>query len=313
MERKNIPSITLHFGATEGADRELALVPYDSVLWDTQSGAYGNVVHDVKLLMGDATELSDWDNALLDRRACRTGQQEDPDDTMEVALENLVECVAHQMSFYPATLLVVPYLVKLLEEKCRQGDFDGQLLLITNIGMIRATEAESDGILDTNSEVVDDYKLSILKLQELTKRFLEQNIDKIRHIGEQYYKEQLLVSVLAILGQDTKLSFVLSMSYGQSFYMVCPVCEDCNEDIEFSDEDELEEVCADIVPAEPVIGKWDGASLEDTYVWYSNLLVLAGADRYAELLSYYYGTYRCPECGKEGKVIDFVKNYYFDT
>lgn len=313
MERKNIPSITLHFDTAEDADRELALVPYDSVLWETLSGAYGSVVHDVKLLMGDATELSDWDNALLDRRACRTGRQEDPGNIMEIALENLAECVAHQMSFYPATLLVVPYLVKLLEEKYRQGDFGGQLLLITNIGMIRATEAENGGIPDTDSEVVDDYKLSILKLQELTKRFLEQNMDRIRNFEDQSYKEQFLISVFAILGQDQKMSFVLAMSEGQSFYMVCPACGDCNEDIEISDDDELAEVCGDIVPAEPVIGKWDGASLDDTYVWYSNLLVMAGADRSAELLSYYYGTYRCPECGKEGKVMDFVKNYYFDA
>ena len=34
---------TFHFKKTEGADRELKLIPLDSELWEEYRGAYGNV------------------------------------------------------------------------------------------------------------------------------------------------------------------------------------------------------------------------------------------------------------------------------
>lgn len=60
-----------------------------------------------------------------------------------------------------------------------------------------------------------------------------------------------------------------------------------------------------ITPAGLVTGQWDRKSFDNTYVWLSNVLQLLGNDNDAAKLSYFYGTFNCPECGaKDGPVID---------
>ena len=55
-------------------------------------------------------------------------------------------------------------------------------------------------------------------------------------------------------------------------------------------------------------GKWDGRSLEDVRLWLLNLLEDEEGE---ELLSYYFGTYVCPECGKKLSVLTGMEEYYF--
>ena len=294
MITENRYGIILDFKQTEGLNKELKLVPTNSELWEIFRGAYGNVVNDIKLLTGEETKLDDWDMALLDRRQHRQGKEEDIEDIEKIALENLFESVAHQMTFYPAIYLVMPYLVKFLEKKRAKNDFEGQISLITDMGLLVAMDIPDDTYRDEvkpEDEVMNNYNLSLLKLQEITKRFLEQYLKEIRE--NSYYKVPFLTSVFAILGSDRKEAFAMFMSMWQSCYMECGKCKDCNEIIEFDDNDEMEEAFKGIIPAPQVLGQWDGKTLDNTYVWFSNLLSMAGADREAKLMSYYYGTYEC--------------------
>lgn len=309
---ENRQGIVLNLGETKGADGELKLVSLDSDLWETFRGAYGNVVNDVKLITGEEKELDEHDIALLNRRQSRQGEKENASDVEKIALDNLFESIAHQMTFYPAIYIVMPYLVKLLEKRRADNDFDGQLSLISDMGLLVAIDNfdddDGDGI---DRDILESFNISILKLQEITKRFLEQNIDKIRQLKtDSYYKIPFLTSVLGILGNDRKASAVMFMSMWESCFMVCPECEDCNEDIEFYSMDELKEA-EGIIPADSVIGQWDGTSLDNTYVWFTNLLLIAGEDMHAEYMSYFYGTYECRECGKKNQVIELMKEYYF--
>lgn len=305
-------NIKLNFEKTEGADRELKLVPTDSVLWETFGGAYGNVVNDIKLLIGEEKELDDWDVALLDRRQSRQGKKEDIEDIEKIALENLFESLAHQMTFYPAIYLAMPYLVKLLEKKKTENDFEGQISLITDMGLLVAMDIPDESYKDEvkpEGEVMDNYNLSILKLQEITKRFLEQHLEEVKK--NSYYKVPFLTSVFGILNSDKKEAFIMFMSMWESCYMACGECEDYNENIEFDDAYESGEACDGITPAPSVIGQWDGKTMDNTYMWFSNLLSMAEAYREANLMSYYYGVYECRECGNKKQVMEFAKNYYF--
>ena len=309
----------LNFEKTEGADRELKLTPFDSELWEICRGAYGNVVNDVKLLTGDEKELDDWDMALLDRRQCRQGKKEDMENIEKIARENLMEGLMHQMTFYEATYLAMPYLVHILEKK-QDDDVEEQIAYITDMGFLVSTDVPDDtyrdtsGAADETGEVMENYHLSLLKLQEFTKRFLEKHLEEIKQMGnDTYYKEAFLTAVFAILSSDRRAAFVFSMSDWGSIYMGCQKCGDCNENIEIDEDEPLENICeAGITPAASVLGEWDGSSLDNDYLWFSNLLSMAGADRDAELTSYYYGTYKCSECGNTGLVMDFAKNYYFE-
>ncbi|MDE5698596.1 MAG: hypothetical protein K2I96_14495 [Lachnospiraceae bacterium] len=49
-------------------------------------------------------------------------------------------------------------------------------------------------------------------------------------------------------------------------------------------------------------------SYDDDYVWMSNLLYLLGNKDCAKKMSFYYGTFFCPNCGKEaGIMMDLAK------
>lgn len=116
-----------------------------------------------------------------------------------------------------------------------------------------------------------------------------------------------ITAILAIFG-DREEAFILTMACWDTFYMLCDQCEYCEEDLFFSEE-EAKKV---IIPAESVIGKWDGSSYENTWLWLSTMLDQLGAEEELEILSYYYGTYTCPDCKNQKKVMDFMKGYYFE-
>ena len=56
-----------------------------------------------------------------------------------------------------------------------------------------------------------------------------------------------------------------------------------------------------------MLGKWDGKSYEDTYLWFSNLAHELGVEDEWKI-PYYYGTYTCPECGSRGILMDWMKD-----
>jgi len=311
-----------NFKKMEGADRELKLVPLDSELWEVYRGAYGNVAYDVKLLTGEEKEFDDWDMALVERRQSRQGKEEDMEDTEKSALENLMEGLCHQMTFYEGTYLAMPYLVQILEKKQEEDDVEGQIAFIGHMGFLVATDVPDTPYRDiaeseADSEIMENYHLSILKLQEITKNFLEKHLEEIKQKKDDFYyqKDMFFDSVFAILSSDRKAAFSFSMSNNhECFYGICPSCGDCNEamEIDIENESDIEYLDSCITPAPSVLGKWDKTSFEDDYVWFSNLLAMAEADKFLKILPYYYGTYKCSECGKEILMMDFMKNYYFE-
>ena len=103
------------------------------------------------------------------------------------------------------------------------------------------------------------------------------------------------------------MAFILTMSCWDSCYMLCDNCEYCEEELDLSDKEARKQ----IVPAESVIGKQDGSSYEDAWLWISNVLNQLGAQEELGILSYYYGTYTCPECGNKSIVFDLMQNYNF--
>lgn len=301
MEFEKRQEIFPDFEKEEGAKDELVLVPLDSELWEIYRGAYGNVSREVAILMGEPI--------LEPQKKLRRLDMEEKED-YRIAFDNLSENLMHQMSFYEAAWLVMPYAVSLLEQKAADHDFEQQFSLILEMGTWLTMDIPYNHMKGTeNNGILENYNKSVRRLQGIVKNFLKLHLEEIRQKDAQE-KTVFLTGVLAILG-DREAAFVLASSMWDTSYptayMYCYECEDCNEDIEFSDSDE----CEEIIPAPSVLGKWDGTSLEDTYLWFSNLLAMAGADREVKLLSYYYGTYECPECGNKKQVMELMKNYCF--
>lgn len=281
---------------------QLHPVEFSSKLWEQYRGAYGDVREDVAFLFCPKELLPEME------KLRRLDFEEKGNE--QIVFDNLCENLSHQLSFYDATYLVMPYLVLLLEKKRREQDFDWQMKIIMETGIILSTDMPYEGSEDNkdsvHGEIMESYHLSIEYLKEMTKEFLNQNMDKIKTKSPsdlQYF----CTSLLAILG-DSQAAFQMILGGWEQCAVCCPECDYFDEDMEadgFYDEEQIKEK---VEPAESVIGKWDGKGFDDTYLWFSNLAHMLGVEDEWKI-AYYYGTYTCPECGSKGILIEWMKAY----
>lgn len=276
----------LHFDIEEPiASQAITTTPLDSELWEQYQGAYGSALPDIVDLI----------------------KQNPTQEELAIALENLRDNLEHQLSFYPASYLCVPYLIKLLEQKEAEHDFWCQWNLITIMGRIALTDIpynHTDYKSNADTLIEENYKNSMSVLREKTKHFLMHNLERLKLLGS-FDKSEFSTAVLAVLG-DRETAFLLENMLFDLFLVKCSGCQSEQEELPgFRDGGP-----AEITPAPPVIGSWDGSSLEDLYLWFSNFLHLLGLDHAAQALSWYYGTYTCPNCGKQDLVLTVVRNYY---
>lgn len=274
-------------------------VPFTSTLWDTYHGAYGDVREDVAFLFCPKDLVPEMDKL-------RRLDFEEKDDE-QINFDNLCENLSHQLSFYDATYLALPYLVLLLEKKRLEQDFHWQMRIIEETGIILSTDIPyyHEGETDVPLEVSESYQLAKTLLRDMTKEFLKQHIDEIKQQpGED--REYLATALLSIFG-DPEAAYQLIMGSWEQMIVTCTECDYFDEDMEIADFSDKELIEEQVIPAESVIGKWDKKSFGDTYVWFSNLVHELEVESEWKL-PYFYGTYTCPECGHKGIVMDLMKH-----
>ena len=290
------PYMGVPFQAVKGERRHhpYTLQAFDSPLWDSYRGAYGNVSEYLAILMGEREaapetfKLRRLDNA--------------PKTNYEMAFDNLCENLWHQMSFYPATWLAVPYLARLMEDWEKENDTEWLFQGIVAAGSCLATDVFGDR--PGEDEVQESYENAILQIRDMTIDFLAVHMDHVREKGI-HWRGEFAFAVTAILGEK-ELAFMFFMSGLESCYIVCPNCENCDEEIEFGycDPDKR------IEKAEVPVGKWDGRSLGDVKLWLFNLFALLDDAEGMERLRYNFGIYTCPECGEKMPVLTGMKEYF---
>lgn len=256
---------------------------WDSPRWETYSGAYGNICDDLKMLVGELPMDSQ-------ARLRRLDTEEKTDE--QILFDNICENLSHQMSFYDASYLAMPYLVAFLEHK--QGDFTWESNILVELGGILATDIpQNKGKVFIPDEILENYAASIARLCELTKAFMQTHTAEIRAL-EDGEREQLLIAHIAILG-DRALAYILFMTYWQEYYFSCPHCDFCYEDEgEGAPEGQL-------VPA--------SETCEPYRACYKMLCELGATDEEIRVISDYYGTLTCPECGAVMPMLNAMKYY----
>lgn len=278
---------------------------FDSDLWEVFRGAYGNIKEDLIFLLEADRNIPEKEKAFYMRR--------EPESDYRIAFDNICAQLLHQGSFYSALYLTMPYLVKQYEYWEEQDDFQWKVLYLTYIGLFLSTDIPYNHDIayasmdEIPKDILESYQNSIKWLGEKAKEFLSQNLDKLKQF-DHIDLTNIVAGFIAILG-DREIAFVFMINASFPF---CRNCGYLNESIELEediwDEKAAEFLHSQITPAILEIGKWDGKSFEDTYLWVSNLLYLLGDQKDAVKLSYYYGTYTCPECGyTAGPVIDLIR------
>lgn len=268
-------------------------VSLDSELWDIYRGAYGNITEDLEGLLTPEPEVPEHEKSFD-----ISGQS----DYM-VSLDNIWQQLGHQMSFYSALYLALPYLTKIYSYWRKKDDFKMQILILTNTGMALSADIpynhyDSEDKVPEN--IMDNYQKSILFFKEEAEDIFLNKLDMLKEYNNNDLP-YICAAILALLGKREE-AFIFILGCWSQCFPYCNVCDYLNENIEL--EYDIDDNCkaseglnSVITPAPSVIGQWDNKSLDNTYVFLSNILHFLGDEKSVKKLQYYYGTYKCPGCG----------------
>lgn len=278
---------------------QLHPVDFSSELWEEYTGACGDVREDVAFLFCPREILPETDKL---NRLDFADKEAD-----WIIFDNLCEKLSHQMSFYQATFLAVPYLVLLFEKKRREGNLEWQYRIISKVGEILATTVffeEENNKQTIHADILTSYRLSVDLFRQKTKTFLEKNIEQLKEkspVSLQYF----CTSLLAVFGA-VRDAYQLFLGNWEQVPLECPACGYYDEELEdgFYQEETIKEK---IIPAKVSIGewngKWDSIPEDDPCLWLGSLANMLGI-RDEWKIPYYYGTYTCPKCGKKSKLME---------
>ena len=98
---KEDTNMKINFDVDEQVIRNtnITFTELNSDLWELYRGAYGNIKCEIEVLLKEVS-----------------GEEVEQEE-FEDAFENLCETLWHQMSFYKASYLAMPYMLKFLEQK----------------------------------------------------------------------------------------------------------------------------------------------------------------------------------------------------
>lgn len=266
------------------------LTDLSSPLWEAYRGAYGSVRREMEILMAGP------EAAPPQVKLRRLDPAEK--DGYRVAFDNLCEELSHQMSFYEASYLVLPWMVALLEQKEAEGDLPWQVLILSEMGLCLAADVPwNHNGNEVPREILDSYQESVTILGEKAKQLLFQRTEDLRRLDRDTLS--LFCTGLPGLLGDRRMAFALVMGYWETCYVQCGSCGYLDEELELSDPVQRKK----IKPAKRrAWQRWDRKRCDDTYLWYGSALHLLGARELEEKLAFYCGTYTCPLCGARGPV-----------
>lgn len=286
---------------------------FNSDLWDKLHGAYGNILEDIKPLAVKEPDVPENEKTLY---------ASFKSDYM-VAFDNICCTLAHQMSFYPASYIALPYLANTFNYWYEKDDFIMQVLFLLNVGIIVSTDIgyNTEYYKSTREslpeDVMQNYQDSILFFKEKAEELLSNKLDMLKQpdLFKPVDLTYICISLLALIGKKEHAFAFLLGNFDQCI-ISCKNCGLYTEDIELDNDymkNTIQELNSLITPAAPVTGQWDKKSFDNTYIWLSNVLQLLGNDNDAAKLSYFYGTFNCPECGaKTGPVVDLYMEALFE-
>ena len=150
----------------------LILEDLNSDRWEKYVGGYGNIQGFLEKFVNDP-------------------------DNKNIA-EDVYQSLNHQMGFYPANYLVIPYLVEMMEKKMASDDVEWVEYCLFNIGMALASKnvltRHEYSRFEIDKDVKKAYRMSIKKLKKLSNYFF------MTHKGKLTHKSESLAARLCIKG-----------------------------------------------------------------------------------------------------------------
>ena len=260
----------------------MKLLDLNDPLWDAYPGAYGSVRAEVGVLMGEPA------GPQMQLRRLK----EQAEDDEHLAFDNLCESLSHQMTFYPAMYVVLPYIVKFLSLK--SADYDWKRLIFSEIGQCLAADAFFPGENRPGApqEILDSYQEAAEVLAEEARRFLKDCRKQLRKEGT-FERRWLLLGLYGLLG-DRLEAYVMNLHAWESCCVQCGQCGWLDEDLVLSEPKQRRK----LRPAR----LWQKKPA--SFRRFREMLHQMGDWEGEELLAWYYGTCTCPKCGQKQSTME---------
>ena len=260
----------------------MKLLDLGDPLWKAYPGAYGSVREEVRALMGEPA------GPQIQLRRLK----EQAEDDEHLAFDNLCESLSHQMTFYPAMYVVLPYIVKFLGLK--SGDYEWKRLIFSEIGQCLAADAFFPGEARPGApqEILESYQEAAEILAEEARRFLKDCRKQLRKEGA-FERRWLLLGLYGLFGERLE-AYVMNLHGWESCCVQCGQCGWLDEDLTLSEPKQRRKIRpARLWQKEPA-----------SFRRFRKILHQMGDWEGEELLAWYYGTYTCPECGQKQPVME---------
>lgn len=257
----------------------MKLLDLNDVLWKAYPGAYGSVREEVGVLMGEPAGPE-----IQLRRL-----KEAAEDEEHLAFDNLCENLSHQMTFYDAMYVALPYFVKFLERK--SGDYDWQRLIFSEAGHCLATEAFREGG-GAAPDILASYREAADILAEKAEAFLKTYRRQLRKEGA-FERRWLCTGLLGLLG-DRREAYAIIMNTWETAVVQCGACGYLDEDLELFTAKQRRK----LHPLRP----WQKQPPQ--FRRFRKILHDMGDWEGEELLADYYGDYTCPHCKRRQPVME---------
>lgn len=179
----------------------MELLSFESKLWyelesaysfsEESRESYGDIREYVRILH---EEREDIEMPVRIRRMERTERS-----AYQIVFENVCENMSHQLTFYPISYIVLPYLVSLLEKKVQQKDVEWQRLIISEVGVALMGDTPRFRVRKADKGIMSNYKKALRRFRKLVKKFYKSNYKQIKQMNFND-KSQIVCGVSAILG-----------------------------------------------------------------------------------------------------------------
>lgn len=179
----------------------MELLNFDSKLWYELESAY-SFTDEFRENYGDIKEYvcilheerEDIEMPVRIRRMERTQRS-----AYQIVFENVCENMSHQLTFYPISYIVLPYLVTLLEKKVQQKDVEWQRLIISEVGVALMGDTPRFRVKKADKEIMRNYKKALRRFRKLVKKFYKENRKWVKQMNFND-KSQIVCGTSAILG-----------------------------------------------------------------------------------------------------------------
>lgn len=249
------------------------MVGFDSELWESLTGEYGNVKEYVEILMGKK-EPKPFKKLNLFKQ--------NEEDNYNIAFDNLCENLWHRMKFHSAIYIVLPYFCELMKRKSDDEEWVFKLFQSAGLAVSTDINKPEDNI---SAGILKEYRDAKDEILQLGLKLITENIEFLKRKND-FDRIEIYTGVLALVGHPKRAyTFIMNMPWEKA-KVECPYCKH-----------EMEVELKDVVLT-------DYAQNFDRIKMSLKIMEMLEDCKFKNRFKKFYECIKCEKCGKEILIIE---------